>query len=646
MQISKKLRMTALSGTVEGNHDAGMEEVGATLNKFDFFQSIRTNNFIEFNNMLSIDCSLLNAVSNDGFNGLQMAAKYGHADMVEALLDQKAETLRYDVKYGRTFLHWAAVNGHSDVVFLAVRDFPEILKSLIDLLDNKGSTSLMLAVKGGRRNIVSLLLASGADVNIKVKVNNVDKTVFDMCNNATEMLSLLNNRNSPATKASAAAEEATSPLTGSSNGDIQWGLSSGAGISQLAHNRTKCITLGWFRRSTASLYSQVDLSSPLLGSPAAVRTSSEAFGTGSEGGAVIQDVVVKLNLNPRELREEFAFREQLNSGVNSSSSSTNSTSSSSSSGGGCSAVARDDSVNYFVSAVCPTIVTLTEKSQLWYGILLEKGIVDLHHLYVAMTQHSTHSRLSDLRWKLKNIHRITRICGELLRRDLVWYDLKPSNFIVFSADETSKIRPHKWIQQSSWDSSTFRLKATDLSSIYAAGVNIPVSSISCTAKFLCPSVAKLLTTNSNCTTTIDSMASVASDAGSEQQRSDSGVSLTTDPAHMLWSLGMCALQLLSPEYSTVFSHLNLNHASEVYAFLNLEDDAIQQSIDEYIAGLVKKLMSEVQANQTIIEVNSELTESIGNGLESFLQGLLQVDDSKRCSISESLAAVESLLQMM
>lgn len=629
--------------------EAGIDEVAAKLNNFDFFQSIRTNNISEFGKLLDVDKSLLNSISNDGFSGLQMAAKYGHIDMVEILLDRKADPTTFDVKYGRTFLHWASVNGHSDVVFLAIRDFPDVLKTLVDLVDNKGNTSLMLAAKGGRKGIVSLLLAAGADVNVKIRVNNVDKTVFDLCSNASEMLSLLNNRNStPVGKCTTTLDETTSALV--ANGDIQWGLSSGAGISQLAHNRTKCITLGWMKRNLSSFDSKFDSSTPLLGSPASIRLSSEAFGADSENGnrsssaAVIQDVVVKLNLNPRELREEFAFRELLDNTVNSN--------------GGDGYDNGRDSSHYFVSAVCPNIITLTEKSQLWYGILLEKGVIDLHHLYVAMTQHSTHSRLNDLRWKLHNVYRIVRICNELLRRDLVWYDLKPSNFIVFPADEKStKIKQHKWIQQSSWDASTFKLKATDLSSIYSTATAVPVGSISCTAKFLAPSVAKLLTANSlssngsgsgGTTETTNSTATTSTSLYSDVSIVQSeGVLLTTCPAHMLWSLGMCSLQLLDPQYSTVFAHLNLQHASEVYDFLNQEDDIIQKCIDEYVAGLVDRLLSEDSASKLkFVENDEAVLSSIREGLVSFLRGLLHVDDSQRSSIAESLQRVENLLKML
>jgi ankyrin repeat protein len=90
------------------------------------------------------------------------AAAEGDAPQVKALLRQDPTLINAKDRYGATPLHWAAAEGHKDVVLILL-----VNKADVNARSNNGATPLKSAALRGRTEIVEILLAHGADVNAK-----------------------------------------------------------------------------------------------------------------------------------------------------------------------------------------------------------------------------------------------------------------------------------------------------------------------------------------------------------------------------------------------------------------------------------------------------------------------------------------------
>ena len=78
--------------------------------------------------------------------------------MVALLLDKGADVAATN-EYGWTALHWAAQEGHKDVVALLLDKGADVAAT-----DEYGWTALHWAAQGGHKDVVALLLDKGADV--------------------------------------------------------------------------------------------------------------------------------------------------------------------------------------------------------------------------------------------------------------------------------------------------------------------------------------------------------------------------------------------------------------------------------------------------------------------------------------------------
>lgn len=112
---------------------------------------------------------LLAKGANDDFSAMMVACRNGHRDIVE-LMRAKGPTVNTKVMNGTNvsmayFLQEASERDQKDIVELLLATGADV-----DAKDHFGGTALIAASSRGRKDIVELLLARGADVNAKACV--------------------------------------------------------------------------------------------------------------------------------------------------------------------------------------------------------------------------------------------------------------------------------------------------------------------------------------------------------------------------------------------------------------------------------------------------------------------------------------------
>ncbi|MCK4782622.1 MAG: ankyrin repeat domain-containing protein, partial [Desulfobacteraceae bacterium] len=93
---------------------------------------------------------------------LQEAAAIGDVELVSSLLDKGVGVDSWDDPFKKTALHRAAISGHKDVVELLLAKGADIEVGKFHV-----GTALHYATEKGHKEIVELLIANGADVNVK-----------------------------------------------------------------------------------------------------------------------------------------------------------------------------------------------------------------------------------------------------------------------------------------------------------------------------------------------------------------------------------------------------------------------------------------------------------------------------------------------
>jgi ankyrin repeat protein len=130
----------------------------------DIFDAVQKDNMEKIKALLKDNPDIINR--KDGFAGgtpLRWAAFYGHKDVVELLLTNKADVNAKEF-VGGTPLMCAASTGHSDVVELLLAN-----KANIDERDNIGLTALHYA---NSADVSEMLLTNNAEVDAKDKFGN------------------------------------------------------------------------------------------------------------------------------------------------------------------------------------------------------------------------------------------------------------------------------------------------------------------------------------------------------------------------------------------------------------------------------------------------------------------------------------------
>ncbi|OLL31383.1 hypothetical protein BTH42_12220 [Burkholderia sp. SRS-W-2-2016] len=109
----------------------------------------------------------IEAQDKAGENALMMASLAGDLNIVNQLIAKDAEVN----KKGWAPLHYAAANGHDDIVKVLLDH-----SAYVDAGSPNGTTPLMMAARGGHISTVKLLLDNGADLNVK---NQIGMTALD-----------------------------------------------------------------------------------------------------------------------------------------------------------------------------------------------------------------------------------------------------------------------------------------------------------------------------------------------------------------------------------------------------------------------------------------------------------------------------------
>ncbi|CAH2790726.1 MAG: FOG: Ankyrin repeat [uncultured Paraburkholderia sp.] len=102
-----------------------------------------------------------------GENAMMMASLNGDLNFVNQLIAKDAEVN----KKGWAPLHYAAANGHDDIVKVLLDH-----SAYVDAGSPNGTTPLMMAARGGHVSTVKLLLDNGADLTVK---NQIGMTALD-----------------------------------------------------------------------------------------------------------------------------------------------------------------------------------------------------------------------------------------------------------------------------------------------------------------------------------------------------------------------------------------------------------------------------------------------------------------------------------
>jgi Ankyrin repeats (3 copies)/Ankyrin repeats (many copies) len=105
----------------------------------------------------------VDVLDDHGQTPILYAAKQGHTAMVELLASRGAEVDKKDSMHHRTALSWATLNGHTAVAKWLLYQNPRIT---INSFDYQHSTPLHIAFERHHYDIVDLLVAQGASLNL------------------------------------------------------------------------------------------------------------------------------------------------------------------------------------------------------------------------------------------------------------------------------------------------------------------------------------------------------------------------------------------------------------------------------------------------------------------------------------------------
>jgi ankyrin repeat protein len=127
------------------------------------------------------------AKADGGWTPLLNAVLGGHKEIVELLVAHKADVNVMD-DVGRAPLHVAAENGHAEIAALLLTH-----KAEINAVNNVGMMPLHVAASGGHKEMVELLLANKAEINARDR-RRLTPLGYAIKNNHKDMTELLRQR--------------------------------------------------------------------------------------------------------------------------------------------------------------------------------------------------------------------------------------------------------------------------------------------------------------------------------------------------------------------------------------------------------------------------------------------------------------------
>jgi len=139
------------------------------VEQFAFMKAVAENAKEIVDGLLNCDVDI-NAQNDEGNSALHLAAMNNLPEMVTHLLQHNVNTSLKN-KDGNSVFHLAVHKNLSDVFEILLSYKGENLKNL-DVQDNNGNTALHLMACAGQVDSCSLLVAQGADVNVKNQSGN------------------------------------------------------------------------------------------------------------------------------------------------------------------------------------------------------------------------------------------------------------------------------------------------------------------------------------------------------------------------------------------------------------------------------------------------------------------------------------------
>jgi len=131
--------------------------------RLDVFNAAVAGRLSEVMERIADNPALLESHNSDGWTPLHLAAFFGHAELVDALLHRGAlvDSLSTNAMKN-TPLHAAAAGGHTRIVELLLKRGANSQAT-----QHGGWTALHSAAQNGNRSMVEVLLAHGADINAR-----------------------------------------------------------------------------------------------------------------------------------------------------------------------------------------------------------------------------------------------------------------------------------------------------------------------------------------------------------------------------------------------------------------------------------------------------------------------------------------------